>query len=122
MVNFMKEISGRGRETLLVCITTSMGTFTTGNGKMTRETAKVESLLRMVASSAVTFLKIKQMEMSNSRTKMEMCSSLKPLIPKLQTKQVMPQNLSKVKNNQMQKAQLLVAPSEETKNSSLAHL
>ena len=118
----MKEILGRGRETLLVCITTSMGTFTTGNGKMTRETARVESLLQMVASSAVIFLKIKQMEMSNLRTKMEMCSSLKPLILKLKTKQVMRQNPLKVKNNQMQKAQWLVVPSEETKNSSLAHL
>lgn len=53
---------------------------------------------------------------------MEMCSSLKPLILKLKTKQVMPQNPLKVKNNQMQKAQWLVVPSEETKNSSLAHL
>jgi hypothetical protein len=122
MVSFMKEILGRGRETLLVCITTSMGTFTMGNGKMTREMARAESLLQMVASSAVTFLKIKQMEMSNLRTKMEMCSSLKPLILKLKTKQVTPQNPLKVKSNQMQKAQWLVVPSEETKNSSLAHL
>ena len=122
MVNFMKEILGRGREMLLVCITTSMGTFTTGNGKMTREMARVESLLQMVASSAVIFLKIKQMEMSNLRTKMEMCSLLKPLILKLKIKQVMPQNPLKVKNNQMQKAHWLVVPSEETKNSSLAHL
>jgi hypothetical protein len=42
MGSFMKETSEMGRETPPVFIITQMGTFTTGNGKITKGMVKVE--------------------------------------------------------------------------------
>jgi len=85
MVNFMRGTLGRAKETLLVFIIILMATFMMGNGKMTREMARVESSLPMVANLVGTFLKIKPMETLSLRTKTETYFSLKPLIQKFQT-------------------------------------
>jgi hypothetical protein len=66
----------------------------------------------MEVNSVVTFLKIKLTEMSNSKTKMEMFSQLKPLIQKFQAKLALHQNQSKVRNSQMQKVQWQVILNE----------